>query len=45
LHQGKIVERGTHEELLRLKGRYGEMWEKQTKTDNLSDDGIDLNAS
>ncbi|KAF4458123.1 hypothetical protein F53441_58 [Fusarium austroafricanum] len=30
LHKGKIVERGTHNELLAQGGRYHAMWEKQT---------------
>ena len=29
LEQGKITERGTHEELLSLDGKYAEMWNKQ----------------
>lgn len=33
LHDGKVIERGTHNELLELKGRYHAMWEKQTATD------------
>jgi ABC-type transport system involved in Fe-S cluster assembly fused permease/ATPase subunit len=36
LHKGRIVERGTHPELLALGGQYHSMWEKQTtaeKTD------------
>jgi ABC-type transport system involved in Fe-S cluster assembly fused permease/ATPase subunit len=34
VHQGKVVERGTHKELLGLQGRYFAMWEKQTRTEN-----------
>jgi ABC-type transport system involved in Fe-S cluster assembly fused permease/ATPase subunit len=33
VHQGKVVERGTHKELLSIKGRYLTMWEKQTRTE------------
>ncbi|EMR71362.1 putative heavy metal tolerance protein [Eutypa lata UCREL1] len=33
LHKGKIVERGTHSELLASKGSYFAMWEKQTTTE------------
>ena len=29
LESGKITERGTHEQLLSLKGKYAEMWNKQ----------------
>ena len=29
LHAGKVVETGTHNELLSLKGRYASMWKKQ----------------
>ena len=30
MHEGKIVESGTHEELLALNGRYNSLWQKQT---------------
>ncbi|KUI61911.1 Heavy metal tolerance protein [Cytospora mali] len=33
LHRGKIVERGTHDELLNKHGRYHSMWEKQAKAE------------
>jgi ABC-type transport system involved in Fe-S cluster assembly fused permease/ATPase subunit len=31
LHGGQVVERGTHEELLAMKGRYAGMWRKQIR--------------
>ncbi|EFR00290.1 heavy metal tolerance protein [Nannizzia gypsea CBS 118893] len=31
LHQGRVVEKGTHTELLSANGMYSQMWEKQTK--------------
>ncbi|KAI1424453.1 hypothetical protein F5Y12DRAFT_444389 [Xylaria sp. FL1777] len=33
LHKGKVIERGTHSELLELGGSYHAMWEKQTAGD------------
>ncbi|KAJ5642543.1 ABC transporterintegral membrane type 1 [Penicillium lividum] len=29
-HDGQVVERGTHRELIKLRGRYASMWSKQT---------------
>lgn len=31
LHEGKVVETGTHDQLLALKGRYASMWRKQVR--------------
>jgi len=31
LHSGKVAERGTHDQLLSLKGRYASMWRKQIR--------------
>ena len=33
VHQGVVVERGTHKELLDIRGRYFAMWEKQTRSE------------
>lgn len=33
LHAGAIVEKGTHQELLDLGGRYSSMWDKQSKAE------------
>ena len=35
LEQGRIVERGRHDELLARFGRYAEMWRKQQETAHL----------
>lgn len=32
MHNGTIAEQGTHQELLALKGRYYNLWQKQTQT-------------
>lgn len=42
LHQGEIVERGTHDQLLKLNGRYREMWERQTQQEEDGDQGPPL---
>ena len=33
LHAGKVVESGTHQDLLALKGRYASMWKNQIKAE------------
>src|SRR5210317_676552 len=37
LEQGQITERGTHDELLSLNGKYAEMWDKQKDTQVIQD--------
>ncbi|KAI0855513.1 hypothetical protein F4860DRAFT_496068 [Xylaria cubensis] len=44
LHKGKVIERGTHSELLELKGSYHAMWEKQTATDKKRSEKEDLGS-
>jgi ATP-binding cassette, subfamily B, bacterial len=34
MHEGSIIEDGTHHELLKLKGRYYSLWQKQTANNN-----------
>ena len=38
LHAGKVAERGTHEELLSLKGRYASMWRKQIRAQKAAEE-------
>ena len=35
LHEGRIIERGTHEELLRLNGEYADLYERQLLEEEL----------
>lgn len=37
LDDGKIIEEGTHEELISLNGKYKELWEKGFKESNDQD--------
>ena len=37
LEEGRIVERGAHDKLLELKGRYSDLWRKQTIESELED--------
>jgi ATP-binding cassette, subfamily B, bacterial len=34
MHDGKIIEQGTHKELLKQEGRYYSLWQKQTSNDH-----------
>ncbi|OAL70263.1 ABC heavy metal transporter [Trichophyton violaceum] len=43
LHQGRVVEKGTHAELLSANGMYSQMWEKQTKAKVKADSENDGN--
>jgi len=45
IHQGRVVERGTHEELLALNGRYSMMWAKQVKAEARARESTDIDGS
>ena len=38
LHEGKVAERGTHTELLAMKGRYAGMWKKQVRAQRAAEE-------
>ena len=38
LHQGRVAETGTHEELLAAKGRYASMWRKQIRAQRAAEE-------
>jgi ABC-type multidrug transport system fused ATPase/permease subunit len=37
LEEGRVVERGSHEVLLSMNGRYAQLWNQQNNTDGGSD--------
>lgn len=42
LHAGKVAESGTHSELLKIKGRYANMWRKQIRAQRVAEEAQDL---
>lgn len=42
LNAGKVAERGTHEELLAMKGRYANMWRKQIRAQQAAEQAKEL---
>ncbi|KAK4540073.1 hypothetical protein LTR36_009814 [Oleoguttula mirabilis] len=38
LHEGRVVERGNHNELLAMKGRYATMWRKQVRAQRAAEE-------
>lgn len=38
LHEGRVSERGTHQELLDMKGRYASMWRKQVRAQRAAEE-------
>lgn len=43
LHDGRVIERGTHAVLISLKGRYYQMWKKQAEAQKAADKARALN--
>lgn len=40
LHAGKVAEAGTHQELLLMKGRYYNMWRKQSRAERAAEQAL-----